>query len=70
MFRNSGEGLELRIFFRSQRTTFLQFATHRFFPDNIAHRNEQNSNKTIKPADETEVIADVIIRESEIAAMD
>jgi len=70
LLRNSGEGLELRIFFRSQRTTFLQFATHRFFPDNIAHRNEQNSNKAIKPADETEVIADVIIRESEIATMD
>jgi len=48
----------------------LQFATHRIFPDNIAHRNELNANKTIKPADETEVIADVIIHESEIAAMD
>ena len=70
LLRNSGEGLELRIFFRSQRTTFLQFATHRFFPDNIARRNEQNTNKTIKPADETEVIADVIIRESETTAMD
>ena len=62
--------LGVAVFFRSQRTTFLQFATHRIFPDNIAHRNEQNSNKAIKPADETEVIADVIIRESEITAMD
>jgi hypothetical protein len=42
----------------------------RSFSDNIARRNEQNTNKAIKPADETEVIADVIIRESEIAAMD
>lgn len=49
---------------------FVRFAIHRFFPDNIARRNEQNTNKTIKPADETEVIADVIIRESEIAATD
>ncbi len=49
---------------------FVRFAIHRIFPDNIARRNEQNTNKTIKPADETEAIADVIIRESEIAAMD
>ncbi len=49
---------------------FVRFAIHRIFPDNIARRNEQNTNKTIKPADETEVIADVIIRESEIAATD
>jgi hypothetical protein len=70
LLRNSGEGLELRIFFRSQRTTILRFDIHRIFPDNIAHRNEQNSNKAIKPADKTEVIADVIIRESEIADMD
>lgn len=49
---------------------FVRFAIHRIFPDNIARRNKQNTNKTIIPADETEVIADVIIRESEIAAMD
>ena len=49
---------------------FVRFAIHRIFPDNIARRNKQNTNKTIKPADETEVIADVIIRESEIAATD
>lgn len=49
---------------------FVRFAIHRIFPDNIARRNQQNTNKTIKPADETEVIADVIIRESEIAATD
>ena len=35
---------------------------------NIEERNERNSNKTVKPADETEAIADVIIREKEIAA--
>ena len=49
---------------------FVRFAIHRIFPDNIARRNQQNTNKTIKPADETEVIADVIIRESDIAATD
>ena len=49
---------------------FVRFAIHRIFPDNIARRNQQNTNKTIKPADETEVIADVIIRENEIAATD
>ena len=49
---------------------FVRFAIHRIFSDNIARRNEQNTNKTIKPADETEVIADVIIRENEIAATD
>ena len=49
---------------------FVRFAIHRIFPDNIARRNKQNTNKTIKPADETEAIADMIIRESEIAATD
>ncbi|MBO7114831.1 MAG: hypothetical protein J6V95_06635, partial [Bacteroidaceae bacterium] len=34
----------------------------------VEERNERNSNKTVKPADETEAIADVIIREKEIAA--
>ena len=47
---------------------FVRFAIHRIFADNIARRSQQNTNKTIKPADETEVIADVIIRENEIAA--
>ena len=47
---------------------FVRFVIRRLFADNIAQRNEQNSNKTIKPSDEIEAIADVIIREDEIAA--
>lgn len=47
---------------------FVRFAIRRIFPSNIARRNEQNSSKTVKPTDETEAIADVIIREKEIAA--
>ena len=47
---------------------FVRFVIRRLFADNIAQRNEQNSNKTVKPSDETEAIADVIIREDEIAA--
>lgn len=49
---------------------FVRFVIRRLFADNIAQRNEQNSNKTVKPSDETEAIADVIIREDEIAATD
>jgi hypothetical protein len=49
---------------------FVRFAIRQIFPENIAHRNKQNADKTVKPADETEAIADVIIRESEIAATD
>lgn len=47
---------------------FVRFSIRRIFPGNIEERNERNSNKTVKPADETEAIADVIIREKEIAA--
>ena len=47
---------------------FVRFSIRRIFPSNIEERNERNSNKTVKPADETEAIADVIIREKEIAA--
>ncbi len=47
---------------------FVRFVIRRLFASNIAQRNEQNSNKTVKPSDETEAIADVIIREDEIAA--
>lgn len=49
---------------------FVRFAIRRIFPANIERRNEQNASKTVKPKDETEAIADVIIREKEIAAMD
>lgn len=49
---------------------FVRYAIRKLFADNIAQRNEQNSNKTVKPSDETEAIADVIIREDEIAATD
>ena len=47
---------------------FVRFVIRRLFASNISKRNEQNSNKTVKPSDETEAIADVIIREDEIAA--
>lgn len=47
---------------------FVRFAIRRLFPSNIAERNERNATKTVKPTDETEAIADVIIREKEIAA--
>ena len=47
---------------------FVRFAIRRLFPTNIAQRNEMNATKTVKPTDETEAIADVIIREKEIAA--
>ncbi len=49
---------------------FVRFVIRRLFASNIAQRNEQNSSKTVKPSDETEAIADVIIREDEIAATD
>ena len=49
---------------------FVRFAIRHLFAGNISQRNEQNSNKTVKPSDESEAIADVIIREDEIAAMD
>ena len=49
---------------------FVRFVIRRLFASNIAQRNEQNSNKTVKPSDESEAIADVIIREDEIAATD
>ena len=47
---------------------FVRFAIRRLFPTNIAQRIERNATKTVKPTDETEAIADVIIREKEIAA--
>lgn len=47
---------------------FVRFAIRRLFPTNIAQRNERNATKTVKPTDETEAIADVIIREKEIAS--
>ena len=47
---------------------FVRFAIRKIFPSNIAQRNERNATKTVKPTDETEAIADVIIREKEIAA--
>ena len=47
---------------------FVRFAIRHIFPADIAQRNERNATKTVKPADETEAIADVIIREKEIAA--
>lgn len=49
---------------------FVRFAIRQLFADNISQRNEQNISKTVKPSDESEAIADVIIREKEIAAMD
>lgn len=49
---------------------FVRFVIRRLFASNIAQRNKQNSNKTVKPSDESEAIADVIIREDEIAATD
>lgn len=47
---------------------FVRFAIRKIFPADIAQRDERNATKTVKPADETEAIADVIIREKEIAA--
>ena len=47
---------------------FVRFAIRRIFPSNIARRNERNASKTVKPTDEAEAIADVFIREKEIAA--
>ena len=49
---------------------FVRFVIRMIFAENIARRNEQNTNRMVKPSDEAEVIADVIIRESEIASMD
>ena len=49
---------------------FVRFAICRIFPSNIARRDEQNASKTVKPTDEAEAIADVFIREKEIAAAD
>lgn len=49
---------------------FVRCVIRRLFIENIAQRNEQNNDKTVKPADETEAIADVIIRENEIATQD
>ena len=47
---------------------FVRFAIRHLFADNISQRNEQNITKTVKPSNESEAIADVIIREDEIAA--
>ena len=49
---------------------FVRFVIRMIFAENIARRNEQNTNRMVKPSDEAEAIADVIIRESEIASMD
>ena len=49
---------------------FVRFVIRKIFPDDIARRNEVNADKTTKPSGETEAIADVIIRQNEIAAMD
>lgn len=49
---------------------FVRFVIRRLFASNIAQRNEQNSDKTVKPSDEAEAIADVIIRDDEIASTD
>ena len=49
---------------------FVRFVIRHLFAGNISQRNEQNSDKTVKPSDESEAIADVIIREDEIAATD
>ena len=45
---------------------FVRFSFRTLFANDIAKRNTENAQKTIKPADETEAIADVIIRENEI----
>lgn len=47
---------------------FVRFVIRKIFPANIEQRNERNANKTVKPTDETEAIADIIIREREIAS--
>ena len=47
---------------------FVRFAIRRIFPTDIEQRNVRNASKRVKPTDETEAIADVIIREKEIAA--
>lgn len=47
---------------------FVRFVIRKIFPTNIEQRNERNANKTVKPTDETEAIADIIIREREIAS--
>lgn len=49
---------------------FVRFVMRGLFAEKIAQRNEQNINKTVKPSDEIEAIADVAIREKEIATMD
>ncbi|MBR1850745.1 MAG: hypothetical protein IJ789_05165 [Bacteroidales bacterium] len=49
---------------------FVRFAIRKLFADRIALRNEQNTDKTVKPSNESEAIADIIIRENEIAAED
>ena len=49
---------------------FVRFIIGKIFTGNVEQRNEMNPDKTVKPSDETEAIADVIIREREIAAMD
>ena len=49
---------------------FVRFVIRHLFADNISQRNEQNITKTVKPSNESEAIADVIIREDEIAATD
>jgi len=49
---------------------FVRFVISKIFVDSIERRNEENNDKTVKPSDEAEAIADVIIRESEIAVMD
>lgn len=46
---------------------FVRYAIRHLFPEKIAQRNERNADKGVKPTDETEAIADVIIRENEIA---
>ena len=46
---------------------FVRFAIRKLFSNKIEQRNEQNPDKTVKPQDETEAIADIIIRENEIA---
>jgi len=45
---------------------FVRFSFRTLFANDIAKRNTENAQKTIKPIDETEAIADVIIRENEI----
>ncbi|MBR1766997.1 MAG: hypothetical protein IJ745_08200 [Bacteroidales bacterium] len=46
---------------------FVRFVIRKIFASKIEQRNEQNTDKTVKPHDETEAIADIIIRENEIA---